>query len=74
MSSKTSFESGIELEEALIEFRALVQSYMDVAGDSCPPLLFTLDRGFGRVEKAMSAHQKVLHTALQGVPLHAVTQ
>ena len=74
MSHKKSFESGVELEEALIEFRALVQSYMDVAGESCPPLLFTLDRGFERVEKAMSAHQKVLHGALQGHYLHAVTQ
>lgn len=72
MSHKQSFESGIELEEAMIEFRSLVQSYIELAGDSFPPMLFTLDRGFSRVEQAMSAHQKVLHTALQTAPLRVV--
>ena len=72
MSHKRSFESGIQLEEAMIEFRALVQSYFDLAGETCPPLLFTLDRGFERVEQAMSAHQKVLHTAMQAAPLRVV--
>lgn len=68
MSHKQAFESGIELEEAVIEFRSLVQSYLDLAGDTCPPLLFTLDKALDRVEGALTDHQKVLHANLQAVP------
>ena len=72
MSHTKSFESGLELEESMIELRALVQSYIDVAGETLPPLLFTLDRSLMRVEQAMSAHQKVLHGAMNGQSLKVV--
>jgi hypothetical protein len=72
MSGNKSFESGIELEEVMIEYRALVQSFIELAGESLPAHLFTLDRGFQRVEEAMTAHQKVLHAAIQPAHLRIV--
>lgn len=63
--SDVAFKSGIELEEAMIEYRALLQSYLDLAGETCPPLLFTLEKGLDRLDDAFKAHQKVLHQALK---------
>lgn len=65
--SDVAFKSGLELEEAMIEYRALLQSYLDLAGETCPPLLFTLEKGLDRLGAAFEAHQKVLHQALRVV-------
>lgn len=56
-----SFKSGLELEEQFIEFKALVQSYDDVAGEETPPLIFTLERALDRLEAALTGHLSILH-------------
>jgi hypothetical protein len=56
------FKSTIDVEEAIGEFRALLQSHIDVAGDALPPILFTFEKGLERLEAAFSIHQAKCHT------------
>ena len=72
MSADKSFQSGLELEEVVIEYRALMQSFAELAGDALPAHLFTLDRGFQRIEEAVAKHQKTLHAATQKGRLRVV--
>jgi hypothetical protein len=57
----TSFQSGLKVEDAFIELKTLLQSYVDLAGEAIPPVLFTLERAFDRFESVLIEHQKVLH-------------
>lgn len=61
-----SFESGIQLEEAFIEFKNLIVSYslLKPEGDA---LIFTLERAIDRFELSLQSHQKILHEILNGV-------
>lgn len=56
-----AFKSGLALEEHFVEFKALVQSYDDIAGEETPPLIFTLERALDRLEAALTSHLSVLH-------------
>ena len=49
-------KSALGVEDAFIEVRTLVQSYVDVAGETLPPLLFTLERALDRFEAILLAH------------------
>lgn len=61
-----SFESGIQIEEAFIELKMLIDSYRDLKPDG-DALLFTLGRAIDRFEFSLQSHQKVLHEGVQGV-------
>ena len=60
-----SFKSGLVLEEAFIELKALVQSYVDLAGEEIPPMIYTLGRALDRFDAVLKAHQGVLHGGLK---------
>ena len=55
-----AFGSGCRLEEAFIELKMLVQSYVDISEETTP-FLFTLEKGVERFESALQMHQAVLH-------------
>ena len=57
----TSFQSGLLLEDAFIELKTLLQSYSEMAGETTPSLIFTLEKAFDRFESVLTEHQKVLH-------------
>ena len=60
----TSFQSGLSLEDAFIELKTLLQSFVELSGGSIPPVLFTLERAFERFELVLAEHQKVLHAQM----------
>lgn len=45
-------------EEALIEHRALLSSFMDLSVDQTPPLLFVLDKSLDRLTAAFDSFSK----------------
>jgi hypothetical protein len=61
MANESVFQSGVSLEDAFIELKMLLRSYSDMAGDTAPPLIFTLERAFDRFELVLVEHQKVIH-------------
>lgn len=64
MSYNELFQSACDVEEAIGEFRTLLQSHIDVAGESIPPILWTFEKGLDRLEGAFSIHQAKCHAAL----------
>ncbi len=60
-----SFKSGIELEEAFIDFQQLVKSYYELSGEAVSPLIYTLDRATEKLGEALKDHQKILHACIQ---------
>lgn len=60
---KSCFQSVCVLEDALIEHRALVQSYSDVC-DEIPAWLATLQRSLDRLDRAFRIHQDEMHSRL----------
>ena len=64
MSYEMLFRSACDVEEAIGEFRTLLQSHIDVAGESVPPILWTFEKGLERLEQAFALHQAKCHTAL----------
>lgn len=66
MTYQDLFRSACDVEEAIGEFRTLLQSHIDVAGESIPPVLWTFERGLDRLEQAFALHHAKCHTALSG--------
>ena len=60
-----SYKSGLVLEDAFIELKALVQSYVDLAGDEIPPMIFTLEHALDRFDVVLMGHLGVLHGGLK---------
>ena len=61
-----AFDSGCRLEDAFIELKMLVHSYVDTCGEEITPVLFTLEKGVERLEVALQLHQAVLHSDVLG--------
>ena len=59
------FQSGLELEEEVGEFRQLIQSYVTLSGNEVTALVFTLDRAMERLNAVVERHQEVLHKLLR---------
>ena len=64
MTANDVFKSACDVEEALGEFRTLLQSHIDVAGEAIPPILWTFEKGLERVEQVFGLHQAKCHAAL----------
>jgi hypothetical protein len=64
VDASTVFRSGVEVEESLIEFDALVQSHMDLTVDSVPPMLVVFQKSFERLNLVFRKHLGDCHYLL----------
>lgn len=57
-----AFDSSCRLECTFIDFKTLVQSYVEVAGDHVPAWLYVIQQGVDVLENALVEHQTLLHS------------